>query len=308
MIMTLKTTRAAARIDSLGAQLISLKDNTGTEYIWQRDPAFWQNCSPLLFPIVGNCRDGKTIFNGRQYTLPKHGFCKTSDFTARQLSESAAVFTLRDSEDTLRQYPWHFELSLTYHLSDEGLKLEYCVKNDDESAMDYHIGAHPGFRCPLDPEECFEDYVLEFEQEETVASMVYDIPALQFDPGRRKPLLDHSRILPLTYELFSEDAIFFDKLCSRRVSLKNPATGRGVAVAFPDFETVAFWTSMPSKGPFLCVEPWNGSAIRADEDDVFHNRHFLQTLMAGESRSYGMEILFLPAMQEMQGRKCILLP
>lgn len=63
-----------AQIDSIGAQLISLKSVSGTEYIWQRDPAHWKSCSPLLFPTIGNCRDGKYTLNGQTYTIPKHGF------------------------------------------------------------------------------------------------------------------------------------------------------------------------------------------------------------------------------------------
>ena len=116
---------------------------------------------------------------------------------------------------------------------------------------------------------------------------------MQFDAGRRRPLLDHTRTLPLSYELFSDDAVFFDRLSSRSVELLNPATGKGVRVDFPDFETVAFWTAMPSRGPFLCIEPWNGSAIRSDEDDEFASRHFLQTLEVGERKNYHLGIHIL---------------
>ena len=46
MIVTLKNNGFSAKIDSYGAQLISLQDPAGTEYIWQRDPKHWANCSP----------------------------------------------------------------------------------------------------------------------------------------------------------------------------------------------------------------------------------------------------------------------
>ena len=52
MIVKLENSLLTAGIDTMGAQLISLKDSSGTEYIWQRDPAVWKNCSPILFPIV----------------------------------------------------------------------------------------------------------------------------------------------------------------------------------------------------------------------------------------------------------------
>ena len=41
MIYTIKDSKASASVDSLGAQLISYQDQSGKEYIWQRDPAIW---------------------------------------------------------------------------------------------------------------------------------------------------------------------------------------------------------------------------------------------------------------------------
>lgn len=293
MIVTLKNNAFTAQIDSLGAQLISLVDAGGREYIWQRDPAYWQNCSPLLFPTVGNCRNGKALIEGEWYELPKHGFCKVTDFEAEQSEEDRAVFAIRDTVETHRMYPYAFRLSLTYTLTSDGLHMDYMVENLDSRPIYYNIGAHPGFNCPLLSGERFEDYVLEFEKEETAKSMVYDASCLQFDVNRRKPMLDHSSTLPLSYELFVDDAIFFDELVSRKVAIKNPATGKGVEVDFRDFETVAFWTAMPSKGPFLCVEPWNGSAIRSDEDDELKHRHFIQSVEVGEKKGYHLGIRVL---------------
>ena len=293
MIVTLKNDAFTAQVDSMGAQLISLKDNDGKEYIWQRDPAYWQNCSPLLFPTVGNCRDGKTLIEGEWFEIPKHGFCKITDFAVEQPAKDCAVFTIRDSEATRRMYPYAFRLSLTYTLTADGLHMDYLVENLDTRPICYNIGAHPGFNCPLGEGERFEDYVLEFEKEETASSMVYDAGRLQFDVNHRKPMFNHSNILPLSYDLFVDDAIFFDEISSRKVAIKNPATGKGVEVDYRDFETVAFWTAMPSKGSFLCVEPWNGSAIRSDEDDELKNRHFIQTVDVGEKKGYHLGIRIL---------------
>lgn len=293
MITELQNSHFTARIDSVGAQLIALTDATGREYIWQRDPAYWTSCSPLLFPTVGNCRDGKTMIDGIWYSMPKHGVCRSADFQVHQLSHTQAVFTLEDSETTRQSYPYAFRLSLTYTLQPDGLHMDYAVENRDNHTIHYEIGAHPGFRCPMEEGAHFEDYVLEFEQEETAESIKYDISHMQFDVTCRRLTLDHTRILPLQYDLFADDALFFDDLKSRKVSIKHSATGNGVEVSFPDFETAAFWTAMPSKGPFLCVEPWNGSAIRSDEDDHLEHRHHIQCLNPGESKNYHLGIRIL---------------
>ncbi len=44
MTVTLKNGALTARIESKGAELLSLVKNE-TEYMWQKDPAFWGNLS-----------------------------------------------------------------------------------------------------------------------------------------------------------------------------------------------------------------------------------------------------------------------
>lgn len=166
--------------------------------------------------------------------------------------------------------------------------MEYCVANTDDRTIYYCLGAHPGFNCPMEEGASFTDYELEFEEDETASSMVYDLEHLQFDPSHRVPRLDHSRRLPLTRELFKDDAVYFDDLNSRKVSIINKNTGHGIEVGFPGFETVAFWTPYPAEAPFLCVEPWNGSGIYATEDDEFVHKNHVQKLETGKSKTYGL--------------------
>lgn len=293
MIINLTNDTVSASIDTLGAQLISLKNHARLEYIWQRDARFWKNCSPLLFPAVGNSRNGRTQFEGTWYDLPKHGFCKNEEFHTVSQEEDSVTLSLSSGPSTKTMYPYDFVLSLTYTLTDDGIHMDYCVKNTDRKSIYFCLGAHPGFNCPLHEGERFEEYQLEFEQEESASSMVYDLNALQFDADSHGYFLDHSRVIPLSYDLFDKDAIYFDSFRSRKVSIVHSGTGKGVEVAFPDFETVAFWTPLEGGAPFLCVEPWNGSAIRSDEDDEFTRKHHVQRLEVGESRSYHLGIRFL---------------
>lgn len=290
MLVTICDPNVTAVIDSVGAQLISLKDTEGKEYIWQRDPKFWGRCSPLLFPIVGNVRDGKTIIEGKTYHIDKHGFCRDMDFTVTAQSGASAAFRIRDTPETKAVYPYSFCLSLKYSIKEGVLSMEYQVANTEDRPICYCLGAHPGFNCPMEEGTEFKDYVLEFETEETAAGMVYDLERSQFDPGRRIPHLKNSRRLPLNRELFRNDAIYFDDLKSKRVALLNSKTGRGIELSFPGFETIAFWTPYPAEAPFVCFEPWNGSAIYATEDDEFIHKNHIQWLKKGETKTYGLTI------------------
>lgn len=290
MLITLKDGKTTAVIDSVGAQLISLKNSENTEYIWQRDPEFWNKCSPLLFPIVGNCRNNRTILEREVWEIPKHGFCRDTDFAVTNQEKDCASFEIRDTEKTKTLYPYSFCLSLTYKLHDGVLFMDYKVINSDSRTMHYCLGAHPGFNCPLRDGEAFEDYDLVFEREETASSMRYDIKKLAFNPEDRTGRLEKSRMLPLTRDLFKDDAVYFDDLKSKKVSIVNRNTGKGIEVAFPGFETVAFWTPYPAEAPFICIEPWNGSAVYTTEDDEFIHKNHVQTLTPGDSKSYGLSI------------------
>ena len=50
---TLHNENVSVTLKSLGAELTSIKDASGTEYLWQGNPEFWSGQAPVLFPIVG---------------------------------------------------------------------------------------------------------------------------------------------------------------------------------------------------------------------------------------------------------------
>ena len=51
MQYTLKNNRLEATIESFGAELMSLKDDAGKDYLWYGDSVFWGRRSPVLFPL-----------------------------------------------------------------------------------------------------------------------------------------------------------------------------------------------------------------------------------------------------------------
>lgn len=290
MIFTIQDAKASASIDSLGAQLISYQDAEGQEYIWQRDPKYWANCSPILFPAVGRVRNGKTLIDGTWYEMPLHGFVKVTEFETVSQTPTQVTLSMSDSEATRKIYPFAFCLEVSYSLTDGVLTMECKVKNTDSRELPFFIGTHPGFVCPLKDGETFEDYVLEFEKKETCGYRAFDGANSQFDMTGYKPFPGDGIQIPLTYDLLMNDAIWFDKPVSRAVSVKNPATGKGISVAYPDYDTVAFWTAAELQAPYICVEPWNGSAACSDEDDEFIHKNHLQTLQPGEDKSYRLII------------------
>ncbi len=222
--------------------------------------------------------------------MPQHGFCKISDFDVTSQSDAEVTFRLTANEVTRKHYPYEFILELTYRLEDGALHMDYRVTNPQLDDLHYCLGAHPGFICPMEEGAAFDDYQLVLSEKEHTKSMVFDEANKQYDVNQSLVTLEDENVIPLTYELFDKDAVFFESLRSRSVSILHKDTKKGIQVDFPGFETVAFWTPSKKYAPFVCVEPWNGSAIRSDEDDEFIHKHHLQTLQCHESRLHQLVI------------------
>lgn len=100
------------RINEMGAEIYSVTLKEGRECIWNGDPAFWKGRAPHLFPICGRLRDNKYIYEGKEYHLSGHGFAKDMEFAAEKISDTAAVFTLHETEETLASYPFAFTFKI----------------------------------------------------------------------------------------------------------------------------------------------------------------------------------------------------
>lgn len=293
MIYTICNSALTACIDETGAQLISLKDKNGTEYIWQRDPAVWSSCSPLLFPIIGNLRNGKTVIDGKTYEIPKHGPVRSLSFHLKEQGNEFVALGVTDQDFPEGVYPYAFSFSITYSLSGESLSFSVKIENPAASPMAYCVGLHPAVCCPLFPGERFEDYEIRFPRPQQSGYRAFDLEHMQFDMTTERPCPGGGLHIPLNRELFCSDAMWFDRPSSREASLVHLKTGKGVRAEFPDFETIAFWTKPEDEARYLCFEPWNGSAPCSGEDDDFFHKNHLQKLSGGASRTYRLRLTVL---------------
>ena len=76
----IKNDKLCVAISPKGAELQSIKDASGKEYLWQADPRFWERRSPILFPIVGSLWNGRCNINGKTYEMGRHGFARDCNF------------------------------------------------------------------------------------------------------------------------------------------------------------------------------------------------------------------------------------
>lgn len=247
-IISLSNDVISTQINTLGAELCSLKNTENKDFIWEGDPAYWGKHSPVLFPIVGTLKNNTYTHNNKEYILTRHGFARDMEFELVDQTANTATFSIQSNSTTLASYPFQFELQIQYTLFHSTLEIAYKVINKDNSAIPFSIGAHPAFALPGN----FENYSLEFEK---VEPLEYTLLENDLVSTQTETIATNSNFVPLTHKLFERDALIFKKLQSKSLTIVEKEIPR-LKVHFEDFPNLGIWTKVGA--PFLCIEPWFG--------------------------------------------------
>jgi len=277
-MITIQNTKLKATFNEPGAELASLINlETGKEIIWEGNPEFWGGKSPVLFPTVGALKDDKYIFEGETYEMPRHGFARRRVFTVRESSENEIIFELNSDEESLKIYPFIFSLEVRYTLIENKLTVSYKVKNLSEKEMYFSLGAHPGFAIDTKNGLNYNDYEIAFSDDEKLET---------------RPLIDNlisnetqtieleNKTLPLSYELFSKDALVMTTMKSRELILRNNKNNRKVIFSFSNFPYFGIWAA--KNADFVCLEPWQGIADLENHDQELTEKFGILKLQQNE--------------------------
>lgn len=275
-------------IKPLGAEIISIY-KSGLEYLWQGAPEFWQGQSPNCFPFIGRLFSAGYTYKNNRYEMPIHGFAKTQEFSVRQSTAQSAVFSISQTEETLKIYPFYFDFRIGYRLAGSLLTVEYTVHNSGRETLYYGVGAHPGFNVPLAGD--FEHWQLDFEhncQPMTVAQSA-DCLITSGD----KPFENIcAGVIPLKHALFDEDAfILYDM--PKKVTLKSKQNRQGVSVSYPDMKYCAFWHKPKTNAPYVCIEPWSSLPGRSGIIEDIETMPAMLRLNAGQTRKNRLAYNFI---------------
>lgn len=272
-----------------GAELQSIvNSNTGLEYMWSGDAAFWGKKSPVLFPIVGGLLNNQYTYEKRVYHLNRHGFAREEVFTVTDKTAGSITFTLVDSEQTRENYPFAFNFSLTYTLTANKINVTYNVKNIDEKQLLFSVGGHPAFKVPVAPGTAFTDYYLHFSSVENAGR--YPLDAGGQLETFTTPVLNNTDTMPLTKQLFYKDALVFKHLKSTAISIKSNTTPHGLTVHFEGFPFMGIWNAKDAD--FVCIEPWCGIADSVDTTGELQEKEGINQLAPGEvfERTWSVEV------------------
>ncbi len=285
-MVEIKNDVISVNISEIGAQMHSIKDCNGLEFLWQGAEGCWSDHAPTLFPIVGRLREKYYTYDGKTYSLPLHGFAPKAQYEVVKESETKVSFILRDNEETRQMYPFSFTFKVTYELSANSVKVTYGVTNDGEKVMYFSVGGHPGFNHPLAPKSDPTKYYLEFDEEAT--PLAVGITDDGFITSERAPfeLIDGKK-LPLYPKEIFVPTIFLEKM-SKGVTLKSSNTMHSVHVRYDDFDYLALWRG--SKGDYICIEPWTGTPDRMGDSHEFSEKFGMTKLEKGESKDYSYTI------------------
>ncbi len=277
----LKNELFEVELNRKGAEIISIVDTQDQlNYMWKRDPQYWGSSAPILFPIVGGLRNGECIIEGQKYSMKNHGFARHTEFDVHVVSDTQVEYTVKSNEEILKEYPYLFELKVTYTLEDNRLKCLCHVENKDNRIIHFQIGGHPAFACPLYDYESSNDYYLEFDENETLNRKVIDMEKKGMSHNLEL-LFDNERRFFVRQAMFDRDAVIVENMKSNAVSLKSLNHNKYVKFYMKNFNHLGIWASA-HVGGLIAIEPWVGHTDYIDFEGTFEEKIGVVSLKENE--------------------------
>ena len=251
MLYTIENDLLTLSVSTTACEMHSLKrKGSDYEYLWNGDPTYWKGRNPLLFPQVSSTSTKTNIIDGKEYPMGNHGFARNSEFELVSDKNNKVVFLLKDNEETHKQYPFSFEIYVTYSLKENSVLIDYEVVNTNDRKMPFGFGLHPGFMC----DEGLKDSYVTFNNGHEFK--------LNFD-----------QLYPT----------YFEEPMPSSATLHT--NGHEIKLDFDGFKHLALWSP---NGPFVCIEPWMNLNVR--DDRPFEEREENIVLEPGASFKIGYSI------------------
>ena len=268
----------SVEIAALGAEMQSITTSDGQSWLWDGDAAFWGGRSPILFPMVGKAPNDHVSIEGKRYPMGQHGFARRSTF---ELVASGADFCrheLRAGLSTRSIFPFDFVLSLEHRVEGRAVVVTAEVRNADHRPMPFGIGFHPAFVWPL-PGCAGLSHSITLDNGGEPA-LVRLSGGLVRNEALPSPFA--AGALTLDHELFEADAMIFPE--GAGAGLRYAAGDRAIAFSWENLPNLALWSKVGA--PFLCLEPWHGTAAEVGGSDDLAERPYGDILGPGASGRY----------------------
>jgi len=281
---TIKNEFLTVKIKHFGAELSSVVNASGKEYMWGADESVWGFSSPILFPICGACKDGKYMYKGKEYSINKHGFARNKMFECVLAEESKAVFRICQDEETRAAYPFDYEFDVIFELDGNSIKIAYkTVNKSDIEPLFYSVGAHEAYACP----EGICEYSVMFPEDTTLERYML-LPGGISDDS--EPFELDNGYLHLDKSFFVTDALIFKNVKSNYVVLEKNDKSQKIRVEFDDMEYFLIWTK--PEGNYICIEPWAGFPDSISSSSDFEKKEGIMRVEPGCESCIAHKIIF----------------
>ncbi len=266
-------------VSSLGAEMQSLTSSDERSWVWNGDAAFWTGRSPILFPMVGKAPNDTLKVDGHSAPMGQHGFARRSEFTLASSSETSCRYELSASEATKAIYPFDFLLAVIHSVEGRALTVAAEVTNRDSRPMPFGLGFHTAFLWPL-PGAANKTHTVTLDNGA-------EPPLVRLEGGLISPRKLASPFksggLVLDHSMFEQDAMIFPEGAGPGLRYEAEG-GPAMHFTFDNLPNLALWTKPGA--PFLCVEPWHGTAAENGGPDDLEGRPFTKVLPAGETTRF----------------------
>ncbi|SEL70841.1 Galactose mutarotase [Aquimarina amphilecti] len=279
MIHTIENDHLIVSIDSIGAELTSIKTKKDNkEFLWQGDPTIWASQAPVLFPIIGGLKNGTYTYKKKSYSLPKHGFIRyNKNIVGTKTPPSKASFSLPFSSETLNSYPFKFKFTISFELIKNQIIVSHSIENKDSKTMFFSVGGHPAFNCPINSSETYEDFYIHLDNINNSESNILSDEGL-ISKDTISVIKDHK--IQLTENLFDKDALIFKKIHAKKATLTHKTKGPVLSMDFNDFPDLGIWAK--PKASYVCIEPWLGYADIEETTQNIEEKEGIQKLDEGK--------------------------
>lgn len=287
----LKNTDFTVTISLKGAELQSILDKNGREWLWQGNPDIWQGQAPLLFPVIGRLKDGSYTHEGATYEINKHGFARDMVFSLRSQDKDSISFHLSDTEETRKLYPFSFDLEVEYHLEGNKLKKTHRIANKGQEKMYYELGGHDAYNLCFSDGETMSDCHFSFPKEKTLSLWDFDSQLMLIPEKREIPL--KNGLLSVKSSDFGLDCLILEELKEHFVSLQDGKGNTRITMECSDFPILTLWTAdKPVDTNYVCIEPWTSLP-----DGIFMGRDLkekqgIRCLNEGEQEQFSFTTTF----------------
>ncbi len=284
-LCTVSSDHLTLAVASMGAEMQYLRTASGQDLLWHGDGKYWTGRAPLLFPIVGRAVDDIVESGGLTAKMNKHGLARRLPFTLEERADDSCQHVLRASKETRAVYPFDFKLAVIHQINQATLSVSVEISNEGRVPMPFGFGFHPAFCYPLPG-----------------AETPHKVRLARGDNLRQRPLrsdgLLESKLVPGPFEkgelevtdtLFENDALVFP---DGAVALRyGPDEGPFLDLTFKNLPDLALWR--PVGAPFLCIEPWHGTASLIGDGPEIAKRPNSIALPPDASVTFGYDVTYV---------------